>query len=106
MGDERTETHELRADTDGEDDQVQSLYHLRVAVGAFGDEDGANVEQDSLGKVDERARNSVSSSLYESTPHPSGERTLDRSAEAFEEDPLEAHRADAAHVNDDLDNDK
>jgi hypothetical protein len=99
----RTEGHELRADGDREDDEVEDVDHLEVRVRALGDEDRAGVEEDGLGEVDERAREPKADALEERAADAGRERAVRRGAEVGLEDVLEAHRADAADVGDHLD---
>jgi len=45
--------HELEANRDNENDEVDELAHLKVRVCALGDEDSADVEKRCLGQVDQ-----------------------------------------------------
>ena len=48
-----SERHELAANRDREDDEVEYLNHLEIRVGAIGHEDSADVEQECFSEVDE-----------------------------------------------------
>ena len=100
--DGRTERHQLRPDGDSEDDQVENLDHAKIIVCTVGDKDGANVEENGFGEIDQRTRDTVCATLDPSAADTCPESRVRRVVEALLEDVLEAHRANAADVRDRL----
>ena len=64
-----TECHELRADGDGKDDEVEYLDHAQVRVGAVRNELSADEEQKCLSEVDQTIGDSEGAALDEGASH-------------------------------------
>lgn len=86
-----TEGHKLRPEGNGKHDKVEDLNHLQIGVGALRDENRADVEEDSLGEVDERAGDTVGGTFNICAADAGGERLLRALLEFGLEDALETH---------------
>ena len=89
-----TETHKLRTERNGENDEVENLDHLGVGVGTTSNKDRADVEQNGFREVDERAGNTVGTALDEGTLDSGSVSMLNRLFKGLHEEPLERHSSD------------
>ncbi len=93
-----TESHKLRRNCYSKYDQIENLDHTQVIIGAFRNENSADVEQYSFGKVDHSTGYAVSASLYKGAPHPGRESVISSFIELFLENAFKTHRADTPNV--------
>ena len=78
------------------------MDHAKIIVCTVGDKDGANVEENGLGEIDQRTRDTVCAALDPSAADSRPESRVRRVVEALLEDVLKAHRTNAADVRDRL----
>ena len=92
------EGHELTANGDSENDEVEDSVHVKVHVRALCDGDSADVEKGCLGQVDESTGDTTGTPLEKSDADTSGKAVRNRFVKLSLQDWLKRHGTYATNV--------
>lgn len=102
LGNLLSERHDLAADRDREDGEVEYLDHPEIRVGAIGNEHRAGIEQERLCEVDETGSHTICAPFNKRATDTSIKTDRDRLVELGLKNWLQGHGTDAANIEDRL----
>lgn len=97
-GKKLTESHELRSDSDREDEELKDLDHLEIRICSLRDEDRSDEEKESFCKIDKAVRNTKGTTFNEGTANTSNISVRNSVIKLLFEYAFEGHASNCANV--------